>query len=79
MGGWQMSMYYMGSPIRPDMGDYHVYCETCLQRFYNDRGLNTLDQCSVIRSCNSCMGTNRCPIPLAEVLNIRGRKMENKQ
>lgn len=73
----QQVVYFMGSRIRPEIGDFNVFCETCMSRFYRDRGLNQLDHKYVIEHCHNCNGTNRCPIPLAEVMNIR--KIGNEQ
>ena len=74
-----MPTFFMGHEIRPRIGDYNIFCEVCLDRFHNDGALNTLDWSAIVKSCSFCVGTNRCPIPLAEVINIRGHKIGNEQ
>ena len=55
-----------------------VYCLSCHMRTM-DAGLNDLDWYALMKTCESCVGTNREPIPLAEVFNLRDLKMEIEQ
>ncbi len=72
-----MHTYFMGHEIHPDIGDYHVFCPSCIDAHEANQGLNDLDWSDLVDMCWDCMGTNRCPIPLAEVKKVR--KIGNEQ
>ncbi len=47
-------------------------CPLCVKKYLKEN-LNILDWGVVLINCTSCLGSNRAPIPMAEVFrNLRG-------
>ena len=63
--------YFMGHEIREDRQDYNIFCPRCIAMFINLKGLSELDWFGEVERCYGCLGTNRSPIPTAEVIDIR--------
>jgi hypothetical protein len=75
----QVNHFFEGHLIRPEIGDYGIYCIVCVRTYIEGAGLNQLDWPYIVARCDGCLGMNREPIPWAEVMNIRDPKIGNNQ
>lgn len=57
--------------IRPVQAGYAALCVPCIDRRWTSIGLNELDWFETVKLCKVCLGTNKSPIPLAEVVAKR--------
>lgn len=64
--------------LRVRLGERGARCAAC-KLSAMDPGLNDLDWFTDMKSCDKCVGTNREPIPLAEVINLRILKIGIEQ